>query len=427
MRSSRMLISAGALAVAFAPTAVRAQSWSDGTFNSASWIITKLAPSTAGATCSAYPSGGVGNPAPSQATQQSFVGTTTTEGVWCAHTYSPVLVYPSTGISSLTMSIDLYYPTTQTSFAVGYWPLVYQNGTYYEGTVDQIFGVSPPPATPVWKTFTDNAMLSSAFTKLSGSGPANPDFSCTGPKFQIGFISANSSPVQGVSETTLSYADNWSLTVNPGPPCGPPPNNGTLKICKVAGPGITPGTYFPFTVGTWSGSVPAGPAPGGYCIVGPSLPVGSTATIQEAIPRGDVVSSIVAAPSSASTNLATGTATVPIGNGVTEVTYTDYTTTGYLEICKAGDVQGNFTFYVNPGNLGPFIVPAGACSPAIMVTAGNVVITEQTAPIYAIVNSTTIPPPAQGPHNFTSSTVTVVPGNISTETIVTITDARRIK
>jgi hypothetical protein len=58
--------------------------------------------------------------------------------------------------------------------------------------------------------------------------------------------------------------------------------SGLLKVCKVAGPGVTVGTPFTFTASDSTGSsilpqippVPAGPAPGGTCVLGPSLPVG---------------------------------------------------------------------------------------------------------------------------------------------------------
>ena len=204
--------------------------------------------------------------------------------------------------------------------------------------------------------------------------------------------------------------------------------NGLLKICKVAGPGIAVGTPFTFTAGSSPVKVPAGPAPGGTCALGPSLPVGTDATVIETIPSGDAVSNITVAPpgQSVSTNLATGTATITIGSGVTEVTYTDYTTMGYLEICKQGDVKtkGNFTFTVNPGNLGPFSVPLGACTPAIQVLAGPVVITETSTPGIVMSGCTTIPGGRQGTCNTppNTSTVTVAPGDLSTETVAIITN-----
>jgi hypothetical protein len=209
-----------------------------------------------------------------------------------------------------------------------------------------------------------------------------------------------------------------------------PPNAGILKVCKIAGTGIPVGTPFNFTVSTSAShgvlTVPAGPAPGGTCVVGPGYPVGTHVGVTETIPAGDTVSSITVAPPGqlVSTNLPGGGVTVAIGSGVTEATFTD-NRTGFLEICKNGDVTGNFSFAVNPGNLGPFVVPAGACSPAIEVAAGLVTIHELTTGTN-IVACSTIPAGQQGacnvPPGSQNSVVTVVPGDISTMTIATITN-----
>jgi hypothetical protein len=208
-------------------------------------------------------------------------------------------------------------------------------------------------------------------------------------------------------------------------------NTGILKICKVAGTGIAVGTPFHFTAGSSPVTVPAGPPPGGTCmIVNPSFPVGTHVTVAETpIPSGDIVSSITVAPPAAllppfatNPNLAAGTVDVAIGNGVTEVTFTDQRT-GFLEICKRGDgVKGNFTFNVSPGGLGPFVVPAGACSPAIEVAAGTVTITEVPGSTMVPTGCFTIPAGQQGACTVGTSTVTVVPGDISTMTIAFITN-----
>jgi hypothetical protein len=204
------------------------------------------------------------------------------------------------------------------------------------------------------------------------------------------------------------------------------PVQGILKVCKVADIGVAVGTPFTFTAGISTFTVPAGPPPGGTCVIGPSFPVGTTVTVDEVVPAGHVVSSIAVAPPSQQVgpaNLAAGTVNVMIGIGVTEVTFTDKRT-GFLEICKQGHVGGNFTFNVNPGNLGPFVVPAGACSPAIEVAAGSVVIHEMPTLSAGMIGCATIPPANQigcntGTHN---STVTVVPGNVSTMTIALVTN-----
>jgi len=230
----------------------------------------------------------------------------------------------------------------------------------------------------------------------------------------------------------VARAAGWSspsrvADASPSPtPSAGSTNNGALMIC-VAGSGAALGRQYAFTVGAWSGSVPAGPAPGGYCIVGPSLPAGSIATIQQTTSPYNAVSTIAVAPIGqlvSTADLASGTAKVTIGSGATSVTYTDYATTGYVAVCANPyrPFTGTLAFTVNPGNLGPFTVPYGACSPPITVTAGSVVIASFTS-ICGIYGSTTIPASRQILSNSVSSIVTVVPGDISTQTIVTINSA----
>jgi hypothetical protein len=206
-------------------------------------------------------------------------------------------------------------------------------------------------------------------------------------------------------------------------------DGGLLKVCKVAGPGVAVGTPFTFTAGSSTFTVPAGPAPGGTCVVGPSLPIGSTVAVVETIPAGDTVSNITVAPPGqlvGTPNLAGGSVNVTLGSGVTEVTFTDKRT-GFVEICKNGVVQGNFNFTVNPGSLGPFVVPAGACSPAIEVAAGSVLINEMPSTGTTMAACATIPPGQQGPCNLGAhtSTVTVAPGDVSTITIAFVTNRPR--
>jgi hypothetical protein len=224
-----------------------------------------------------------------------------------------------------------------------------------------------------------------------------------------------------------TVATGTALAQAPPPP-PPPVPEGLLKVCKVGGPGIPAGTPFTFTAGTSTFTVPSGPAPGGTCVIGPRFPVGTHVAVAETVPAGYTVSSISVAPPGrveGTPNLAGGNVNVTIGSGVTEVTFTDKRT-GFLEICKSGDVQGNFSFTVNPGGLGPFVVPAGACSPAIEVAAGSVLINELPSAGATMVSCSTIPPGQQGPCNpaAQTSTVTVVPGDVSTMTIAFVTNRR---
>ena len=100
---------------------------------------------------------------------------------------------------------------------------------------------------------------------------------------------------------------------------------GILKICKVTGSDIAVGTLFNFTVGTRTITVPAG-----FCVVAGSFALGAELTIRETIPADQRVTAITVEPAGRSVgtaSLTTGTATVGIGAGVTEVTFTNERTT----------------------------------------------------------------------------------------------------
>lgn len=204
-----------------------------------------------------------------------------------------------------------------------------------------------------------------------------------------------------------------------------------LKICKVAGDGVEAGTEFTFSTtvpGTpdRSTTVPAGPGPGGWCKVAGTYATGSHVMVIESalgyvVPRIDIEP-----PAAGKSDTANKQADLQLGPGVTEVTFINELHTGYLEICKTGDVTGTYTFSVDGG--GNVSVPAGACSPALQVTAGAVNITETTAGA-VVANCYTLPASRQGACNKPGrvSTVTVVPGDISTQTIAYIENGECIE
>src|SRR5436305_2821787 len=62
---------------------------------------------------------------------------------------------------------------------------------------------------------------------------------------------------------------------------------GRLKVCKVSGPGVPVGTIFTITADSAPPfTVTAGPAPDGYCSVGPTFPIGSWVLVTEILPNG---------------------------------------------------------------------------------------------------------------------------------------------
>jgi hypothetical protein len=95
---------------------------------------------------------------------------------------------------------------------------------------------------------------------------------------------------------------------------------GLLKICKIAGSGVTPGTRFSFTSGAASLVVPAG-----YCVRSGLLPVGTVVTIRELFSPAAVVSAISVLPAAqqGTVDLSAQTVNATVGVGVTEVYFTN--------------------------------------------------------------------------------------------------------
>jgi hypothetical protein len=95
---------------------------------------------------------------------------------------------------------------------------------------------------------------------------------------------------------------------------------GLLKVCKIAGPGITPGTRFSFAMGGSSFIVPAG-----YCFQNGLLAVGTVVAITEISSQGTVTSAISVLPADrqGTVDLNAQTVTATVGVGVTEVYFTN--------------------------------------------------------------------------------------------------------
>jgi hypothetical protein len=388
----------------------------------------------------------------------NIAGTSTESTVFGVHIFSGSYTPTSSGaIASIGFQIDFECPDTvgscganaATSSGVGIGPALLQNGNYFiangAGTSSSFTGAPPgwlrfstsnplSPGTLVAANFNEITMTGSgANAVINIDTTTHPDFSATAKPIQCGFYTANST--SGSTFHRNAGVDNWVCAITPVP-------MSILKVCKVAGPGITIGTSAAFSYSSSVGSgnlpsVPAGPAPGGNCVLGPSLPPGTVVTVTEDIPIGSstTVSGIAIngqmAGSFPGSTVNGNRVTFPMSSGVAEVTYTDQAPTGYLEICKqrynsqpAPALAGNFTFTVT-GISGPIVVPLGACSPALQVPVGNLTIQENPQPGSSLVACTANPPSQQvNPCNLTtgSLTVNVAQGAISTQTIATFTN-----
>jgi len=202
----------------------------------------------------------------------------------------------------------------------------------------------------------------------------------------------------------------------------------TVKLCKRAGKAVSVGTPFTFELSNGQNvTVPAGPAPHGYCkkVEGP-IATGEEITISEINMPGYWTSSISTLPvdRELSQSLNEHSVTIEAGAGITEVFFENSAkTTGYLEICKTGNIAGDYDFTIEPGGLGPFTVSAGSCMPAIEVKAGAIEITEAPATDGSVFYGCSAYPMTHQLDCDTAnrkSEVRVIPGGITEQTIATI-------
>jgi hypothetical protein len=98
-----------------------------------------------------------------------------------------------------------------------------------------------------------------------------------------------------------------------------PPKKGTVKVCKVAGPGVAQGTAFTFTVGNVTTTAQAG-----FCSAALEVSVGDV-TVREAPSAAYQATKIevTGAGTQKSVDLATATTVVTVAAGTTVVTYTN--------------------------------------------------------------------------------------------------------
>jgi hypothetical protein len=76
---------------------------------------------------------------------------------------------------------------------------------------------------------------------------------------------------------------------------GPPtPQTGTLRVCKVAGIGIFPGTPYDFLIRQLtSGAATPATIAAGFCSSFPGIPAGTTVEVTETLPAGSEVPPLI--------------------------------------------------------------------------------------------------------------------------------------
>jgi preprotein translocase subunit YajC len=165
---------------------------------------------------------------------------------------------------------------------------------------------------------------------------------------------------------------------------------GTLKICKVAGLGISAGMSFTFTIsGTTARTVTIA---AGSCELVQSIPEGAI-QVTETLPSGVAVSVISCNPACDQIDPKNANAQLTIVGGTTsEVDVTNVGTVGRVRICKnagTGITQGDqYTFTVTLGSQAPFdvqVTAGGLCTTVKNIPDGTTVhIAEQLAPSFRV-------------------------------------------
>ena len=117
-----------------------------------------------------------------------------------------------------------------------------------------------------------------------------------------------------------------------------------------------------------------------------------------------------------------------IQSAVILVSLSGYAQAGLIEICKddspAGSLNGLATFDI-AGQPGTVAVPVGACSSAIQLPNGFATITELAQPGTTLLGVSAFPSDRLISFDATTATavVLIVAGDISTETVITFTNA----
>ena len=124
------------------------------------------------------------------------------------HVYYGEVIDPAIhgAIRGIDFSFDLILLEGGSSGAVAYFPLIVQEGSYYNA------GRTLNATENYWQAFGYDYLTVDDFTKISGAGPEQPDFSRYGSPIQFGYVASNGRSFEGGTQT-ISGLDNWSVTV----------------------------------------------------------------------------------------------------------------------------------------------------------------------------------------------------------------------
>lgn len=158
---------------------------------------------------------------------------------------------------------------------------------------------------------------------------------------------------------------------------------GRLKVCKIAGQDIAPGTNFTFTAqgpeNTQTLTVPAGPAAeGGFCVVDGTFPLKTQVTVTEVVPAGTTLTGVAVN----GTPIARSNRPVPvtIGPGFTELVFTNSSTTSVVSQACSSQSLTTIDPVHNTGYVPIFALDRGNAQLAVVDLTSNAVLGKITLP-----------------------------------------------
>lgn len=206
LRAARRTIVGVCALVALAPLAAAdVVQFSDGNFG-ASWTSTKVVDTTPGAaaTFTSVTTLADGVAPPCRQTTHTFDN----GAIVVAHIDASSVYDPATGpICDVDVAYDLIHYPNPAGGAVRYRLAIEQNGSIYHDAGGTDAFVGP------WTSYLLGGLGAGAFTKIFGTGPATPNFSCAGALMRFGFTTSNSAG-SGGPFTKTSAIDNWSVTLH---------------------------------------------------------------------------------------------------------------------------------------------------------------------------------------------------------------------
>jgi hypothetical protein len=203
------------------PLPAAALTFSDGTFQDTDWSSLEILDSSGAATFSSSHQIAGGNPGEFRQTVHSVPASG--QSIIVDHVYSAGHYDPSTqgAIASIDFSSDLRFIGGSVGTSqVGYQLLLVQGGSHYNALSTGAVALGPGAGAPgPWIAAAFSGLTQASFTRVFGSGPAQPDFSPGGADIQFGYLTQNTSIDTAI--TTTSGIDNWSVVVHtPEPPAG---------------------------------------------------------------------------------------------------------------------------------------------------------------------------------------------------------------